>query len=183
MKKWMCWSLMGLACLAESGRILDFNGQGLAQVPAEVLQSQEVRQLVLNQNQLRQLPAQLEQLRKLEVLWVAGNPLGEVPAVVTRLRLTNLDLSQCQIAALPGAFPGWSRLRQLSLHSNQLKQLPASLAQLPELEVLDVSNNQLTHLPGQGWPKLKVLVVQGNPLEAAAWSVWQSAHPQVAVTF
>lgn len=88
-----------------------------------------------------QLPPSLTRLT------LAENPLRELPATLLTARsLKELDVSQCQLAVLPGAYE-LPALRVLVLDGNQLTELPAALAQLPSLHLLSVKDNRLRAVP------------------------------------
>ena len=79
-----------------------------------------------------------------------------------------LDLSGCQLTAVPAELGQLTNLRRLKLSFNRLSELPASFGQLTNLQVLDVSYNELTLRPvelGQ-MTNLEVLDLYHNQLTA-----------------
>lgn len=104
----------------ESGAVVDLSGQGLREVPDDILRRGDVTSLDLSDNELDgALPAEIRHMRSLEVLDASGNLMTGVPAEIGQL----------------------SELRILDLSDNQLTGLPYELGNLQNLELLDLSGN------------------------------------------
>ncbi|KAM9312166.1 platelet glycoprotein Ib alpha chain [Gastrophryne carolinensis] len=85
----------------------------------------------------------------LEDLNLAQNSLNTFPELSRLSRLTNLDLSNNQIATIPdSAFKGLGNLKILNLKKNKINSLPEQVFDsLDNLNLLDLSYNQLQQLP------------------------------------
>ena len=68
-------------------------------------------------------------------------------AEALRKKASRLDLSNCQLTALPESLGQLTQLQSLNLSHSQLTALPESLGQLTQLQSLNLSNSQLTALP------------------------------------
>ena len=116
-------------------------------------------------------------------LWDAG--------VLNKLKmLQSLNLSNCDMLALPAAIKSLTSLTELRVVGNKLKLLPPEIGHLSRLKVLAADNNELALLPGelrrcsdleeltlennrltsvllafQALPRLKRLQLYNNPLE------------------
>jgi hypothetical protein len=77
-----------------------------------------------------------------------------------------MDLSACQLTALPDDFTLLTRLMELNLASNRLSQLPQTVGRMTRLVRLDLSDNRLSDLPlSTGHlTGLQTLMIQGNPI-------------------
>jgi Leucine-rich repeat (LRR) protein len=155
-----------------------------------------LKSLSLSNNQLTgTIPNAIAGLSGVENLKISGNDLfGSIPiafASLTNLRiamlndnlfsfrvtdnlnnlkfLTELDLSNNQIEALPDDFDGMDVLRILNLRNNLLTEIP-DLEQLVSLEELDLSLNNIEQLPQSivALSNLVILDVSNNSLTDAA---------------
>ena len=124
--------------------------------------------LGLYQCKLSDLPEEIIQLQNLRELYLGSNQLKELPASFGQLKnLSYLSLSENQLKELPTSFGQLQNLSYLSLGNNQLKELPASFGQLQNLSWLDLDYNQLNKLP-TSFGQLKnscQLLICGNPLK------------------
>jgi internalin A len=146
-------------CCREQGTHLDLSALGLRQLPTEIGQLANLRDLNLGDNELRSLPPEIGQLTTLTRICLYGN----------RLR------------SLPAEFGHLSHLREVWLDDNDLATVPPQLGQFTSLTILKVRHNQLATLPRwlKNLPRLEILVLEGNPdlglspsvLEASAKSI------------
>ncbi|CAH3180149.1 unnamed protein product, partial [Porites lobata] len=65
---------------------LYLNGNKLTELPAEISDFRELRELSISDNQLVGLPTSIQRLTKLERLYLSGNKLTELPAEISDLR-------------------------------------------------------------------------------------------------
>jgi Leucine-rich repeat (LRR) protein len=63
------------------------------------------------------------------------------------LSLTQLDLSKCDLIALPKEIGFFKNLITLNLSDNNIRTIPSELAQLSQLQDLDLSYNQIQIIP------------------------------------
>ena len=66
--------------------VLYLNGNKLTELPAEISDLRELRELGVNNNQLVGLPTSVHRLTKLEELYLSENKLTELPAEISDLR-------------------------------------------------------------------------------------------------
>ncbi len=116
-----------------------------------------LRALNLRGNGLTALLPSFPTLSSLTSLNLSGNPFdaGALPQEVLALRqLRHLDVSMCQLEALPDELAPalGGALTRLDAGINLLTRLPRNLGKLTRLQHLDVSANMLTSLP-PGVPK------------------------------
>jgi len=85
--------------------------------------------------------------------------LRKVRGVGLPARPTRLDLSGCNLTALPPELWKLTTIKNLNLDHNQLNTLPPEIDQLGDLEFFHLRYNQLTALPPELWrlTKLKIL--------------------------
>ncbi|WAS91334.1 leucine-rich repeat domain-containing protein [Nannocystis punicea] len=87
------------------------------------------------------------------------------PEVFELPRLEVLDLSGCELEALPDRFTELPRLRRIGLAHNQLVELPPSLLASPSLTSLDLGFNQIAQTPAFAPDsRLEQLDLTANPL-------------------
>ncbi|MGF1728974.1 BRCT domain-containing protein [Photobacterium kasasachensis] len=77
-----------------------------------------------------------------------GEPKTRLPKTLpASSKITELNLSNCYLGALPFGFELYTDVTKLSLRFNHLEGLPAKLAKLTELEELDLSYNHFDEFP------------------------------------
>ncbi|XP_039257979.2 uncharacterized protein LOC120334536 [Styela clava] len=161
--------LESLSMSPERESCLEFK---LTEVPKEIKNLNNLRQLVLDTNELREIPNEISDLNQLETLTLSNNRLAELPggfAKLSSLRslhlannrfaefpneicglvsLSFLDLSDNSIREIPDEFD-WlsSTLQTLLLYINDLQRLPESFGNLTELTTLWLGKNRLESLP------------------------------------
>eukprot|EP00761_Pharyngomonas_kirbyi_P001890 gb/GECH01001894.1/.p1 GENE.gb/GECH01001894.1/~~gb/GECH01001894.1/.p1 ORF type:complete len:349 (+),score=102.74 gb/GECH01001894.1/:1-1047(+) len=128
---------------------IDFSKKKLEQIPEEIGDLVNLRQLNLNRNKLTQLPDSLSRLTSLERLYLSGNSLTEFPSPISHLsRLIFLNLDHNQIEDVPASIVSHlNMLQQLNMFGNRLKSLPVELTALPRLRHVDVECNSLKSVP------------------------------------
>ena len=90
--------LVGLPTSIQRLTKLEFlylDGNKLTELPAEICDLRELRQLSVSDNHLVNLPTSIHRLTKLKKLYLVGNKLTELPAEIGDLReLRQLGVSQ-----------------------------------------------------------------------------------------
>jgi internalin A len=128
--------------------ILDLSRKDLTELPPDIAQLSDLKQLDLGINQLRLLPPEIGQLSNLQVLHLSFNQLIQLPREIGQLgNLRMLHLSDNQLSHLPTEIGQLSNLLDLDLDINHLSQLPAEIGQLSNLILLHLNNNRLNQLP------------------------------------
>ena len=98
--------------------------------------------------QLTQLPDNIGQLANLKQLYLEWNNLTSLPSSFSQLlNLENLAISNNWLTALPNDFGDLFELSFLDLGYNQITEIPESIGNLQNIEYLWLFNNQLTSLP------------------------------------
>jgi Leucine-rich repeat (LRR) protein len=126
--------------------------------------------LHLKRNQIKSLNKAFAALTALESLNLSENSLESLDgAVLASLAgsLTELDVSENQLTALPDEIGTMTKLETLSCFKNQLKELPDSIGQCESLQDANFFNNVLLRLPKgiSDCSSLEVLNVGGNKLK------------------
>ncbi len=122
----------------------------LSELPAEIVQLQNLQELYLRSNNLSELPAEIGQLQNLQELYLDSNNLSELPAEIVQLQnLQELDLRSNKLSELPAEIGQLQNLQYLNLRSNKLSELPAEIGQLQNLESLNLESNNLSELPAE----------------------------------
>jgi|GEM_PF-1978789 len=173
-------------------RTLLLNGLALEQVPSEILNLPNLKDLDLSNNALTQIPEAVFRLPRLRLLNLSGNKIGEegLPAVRNRhlrvLNLQNTGLTRIPEAVaanrrLESLWLGYNdlsgginveplqqlrRLKDLNFYHANLRTLPAGIGRLRRLEVLDLYYNKLRELPDElgRLRRLQQLAVSNNQL-------------------
>lgn len=124
---------------------LDLSKKRLRQVPEEVAQFRELRELRLDRNKLTELPEFLNQLPHLEIFSAEENKLTAFPTAMWQWpALRELHLGNNWIESIPLDIDNLHHLEVLGLWSNVIGSFPASLSELPSLRRLDLLNNDMT---------------------------------------
>lgn len=127
---------------------LDLSNQGIEELPPEIGQLTNLKELDLSGNTLTKLPIEIGQLTNLEVLKLSGNRLTRLPKSLVRIqKLTILDLSNNQLSAVPVEITTLKHLKGLNLTANYLVDLPVEIGNLVNLNTFYLSENRLSQLP------------------------------------
>lgn len=127
---------------------LNFVQEDIAQLPEEIGELVDLRELWLLANNLTSLPNSIGNLLSLEQLWLHSNRLRELPDSIGRLeKLRELTLHFNRLVRLPESIGRLINLEEFLVQKNCLKQLPTSIGQLLRLEELSLHDNELSSLP------------------------------------
>ena len=147
---------------------LDISRNDLQALPAAVLQFSNLRNLSLSRNyQLSELPEEIGNLRELRELDLGNTSLEVLPAEIGQLnQLRKLHIPRARLRSLPLEIGKLAELRSLHLSNNGgIRELPKQLGQLTQLQELFLENNLLSNLPPE-IEKLQMLTtlrLAGNP--------------------
>lgn len=158
---------------------LNFAASGLFEISNNIGNAKSLKKLDYSVNDIKILPASFTQLSKLQSLNLSKNLNLDLNALTLALATGNtiqeLNLSECNIVALPLDLGKLTNLKWLDVKGNRLTALPLTFSNLVNLEYLDLSYfemgirmNKITDL-GPGFvnlKKLKVLNLAGNQLAA-----------------
>ena len=115
-------------------------------------------------------PAELAELAALTNLNLSDNQLASLSSQVLKLdKLQNLNLANNRIESLPANINKLKELTNLNLSRNRIASLPANISKLTTLTSLDLSRNRLSgSMPTEitSLPKLEYLVLFWNYLSS-----------------
>ena len=150
---------------------LDLSNCELTQLPPEILEMTNLRELHLYNNELTALPESIEKLSNLTFLNFHGNELTTFPQAIEKLiSLNSLHLNNNRLTSIPESIGKLTNLTVLLLDDNQLTTLPEAIGQLTKLTLLDLRRNQLTTVPKAigKLTKLTGLNLNGNQFKVGA---------------
>ncbi|XP_067893356.1 leucine-rich repeat-containing protein 40 isoform X2 [Heterodontus francisci] len=155
--------------LGELSRLLRFNlaNNKLKSIPLDISKMRSLKLLDATHNELECVPPELAKMVSLEQLYLRHNRLHHLPEFPSCRYLKELHIGNNQIEYLGSEhLKNLSAISVLELRDNKLKSLPDEILLLQNLERLDLTNNDISSLPYVlgNLPKLKSLLVEGNPL-------------------
>lgn len=110
---------------------LDLSKTKLKEVPPEVFQLTELRELNLSRNQITEIPENIYKLTNLQRLYLNNNRLTQLPQRIGTLKnLQVLDLDRNRIEALPPEIGMLINLEELSLWDNEISDIPDEIRSL-----------------------------------------------------
>jgi Leucine-rich repeat (LRR) protein len=104
---------------------LDLSKQKLSELPAEVYQFKNLRELYLGKNKFEAIPSDINKLNKLEIIDFSKNKLTALP----------LELFECK------------KLKKIIVNQNEISSIPKEIGNLKELEYLDMWSNDVGTVP------------------------------------
>ena len=137
---------------------LDLSSKGITNLPPELFQLVNLKELDLKYNQFTVLPPELFQLNSLTTLDLSNNQLMRLPPEIGKLtKMKALDLSNNQLAALPSEICKLRNLQQLLLWDNPLTSPPYEIAN----QGIDAIRRYFASLKPEDQPlnEVKVLLV------------------------
>ncbi|KAJ8343740.1 hypothetical protein SKAU_G00310690 [Synaphobranchus kaupii] len=161
-------------CDTRKIEVLDVTHNLLSELPARLLCSLSLRNLLAGNNRLQRVPDLLDHI-PLETLDLQHNKLGQLPEsfFYKALNLRYLNLSANSLEAIPPSSQSeqsLSTLQELYLTGNNLTETCAALlAGHQNLRVLHLAYNQLLSFPASKLSKLELLEelnLSGNKLKA-----------------
>lgn len=118
---------------------LSLKGKKLKEIPPEVFQFKNLRELDLTRNRIEYLPNEINQLKKLEKLNLSKNRLKEInPQIGACTELRWLDLGKNELTKLPDQICLLEKLEYLQLWANEITSLPTKFYKLKNIRQIDM---------------------------------------------
>ena len=129
-------------------RQLTLNGNELCALSPDIGRLANVQELALVDLELSVLPREVTRLANLRQLWLGDNDLTELlPEIGQLTKLQELGLAGNHLTELPPEIGQLTNLQELILEDNDLTELPPEIGQLTSLQHFTLGRNQLTELP------------------------------------
>jgi Leucine-rich repeat (LRR) protein len=144
------WNLVD-ECVWTMGRellVLDISYNSITELPPELGDLMQLRELICGCNKLKEFPSQIGKLKHLKRIKADGNKLIRLPDELGDCeRLTVLILSENKLQTIPSKLSQLQHLEELILANNQLKYFPPAMCLNPQLKNIDLLNNVgLSHM-------------------------------------
>jgi len=124
---------------------LKLRRKGYKQIPSEVFNFKNLRELDLIGNKIERIPNEISSLSQLEILRLGSNQIEVVGKEISGLnKLRYLDLGKNKIQALPFEIGELNDLEFLQIWGNDITLLPESIQNLNKLKYLDMRAILLT---------------------------------------
>jgi Leucine rich repeat len=122
----------------------------LTEIPAQVFQMRNLKELVIIKSNIKHIPAEIANLEKLEKLVLQFNNIDSIaPEIGYLKKLKYLDLQYNHLDTLPKEIGELSSLEFLYLGNNILEELPKTLGDNTKLKFLYIGKNNLFGLPDE----------------------------------
>jgi Leucine-rich repeat (LRR) protein len=182
-------AIAGDAAIMENGSVVslnlanrDLSKDGYAELPAEIGQLTELRELDCSGNILQTIPPELGNCTKLKKLDLKSNRITVLPPEIGRLvNLTYLDLKHNSLSVIPPELGNCGNLEYLWLWGNKLTALDPAIVKLRKLKELYLTDNRLTTLPlGIVGMRFKYIDLVGNKLcnMSSVLDIWAKKYDQ-----
>ena len=140
----------------------DYSTQGrvFTSMSQALMQPDSVFRLKLRRKGYKQIPTEVFNFKNLRELDLIGNKIERIPNEISSLQqLEILRLGSNQIEVIGKEIIGLNKLRYLDLGKNKIQALPFEIGELNDLEFLQIWGNDITLLPEsiQNLNKLKYL--------------------------
>lgn len=159
-----------------TARCVKILGKGVVKVVHRCDAAKENHHLDLSECQLTQVPDAIFLLMKntsLQTCSLAGNLITKIPTklAVSFSLITELNLSNNRISALPTEMANCSQLEKLDISSNSFVQLPSCLTQMPQLKSINARKNFLAEVEFEtvAGSSLETLNLEENPLSKVSY--------------
>mmetsp|Transcript_12025 Transcript_12025/g.24412 ORF Transcript_12025/g.24412 Transcript_12025/m.24412 type:complete len:255 (+) Transcript_12025:152-916(+) len=129
---------------------LDVSFNAITDIPEELGDLYQLKELNLACNHIKSLPSSLGKLIKLQQLRANGNNLTEIPEEIGKCKSLKLvHFNENKLIGVPSSLSECGRLEALRLQNNNISGLPHQLATLPIKEIDVSNNNDLDMVPKQ----------------------------------
>jgi small GTP-binding protein len=119
-------------------------GNQLTNLPKEIAQLTNLKELYLSHNEIHVIPDVIFQLKNLQILWLTHNYIKNVPdEIIQLIKLERLDLDRNKINVFPEVATKLVNLHTLLLDNNNISLIPETISSLKKLQRLDLNNNHI----------------------------------------
>lgn len=119
-----------------------FNFAFYREIPPEIGQLTDLRELKISGAHLKTLPSQMGELKNLHTLCVVDNDIQHLPESIGGCKnLKILNVSHNALTSLPKTLPCLTRLTKLHVGHNCIKELPQGIFRLRNLRFLSIEDN------------------------------------------
>ena len=152
---------------------------------ARLVNPDSVFRLDLSRSKLREIPNEIYQYHNVRELNLAQNKLQNLPDTFFFPNLQILNIEKNELDTFSSAICKHSELRQLYLGKNDIRYVPDCIANLKNLERLDMWFNPIADLnPAMAeLRKLKYLDLRGITYSNTFQKKWSSLLPWVKIEF
>ncbi len=118
-------------------------------------------------NSLEGLQTILDRYKRIRNINLKNNMFKVVPDNIFGGKITELNLSENRIKALPHEFIGWNNLDFLDLSSNEIEIIPSDIKGLEKLTWLYLDKNKIRSVPDniKGLEQLRMLLLMKNKIK------------------
>lgn len=144
---------------------LNLSNLNLTEIPEEIFQLENIKELDLSNNPLKELSLKGMQTDHLKSINLACCSLTEFPIDILNInQIESIDLSFNTISSLPEELPVLNQLKKLLLSHCNFTEFPCILYQVVNLEYLDLGfqDEETLFLIDKALQSLKVLLLSGN---------------------
>ncbi|MGF1688872.1 leucine-rich repeat domain-containing protein [Photobacterium japonica] len=125
--------------------VLHIGWQELNQLPVEVTELTNLKELVVLNSPIAVIPPTISHLASLRKLVFRGTDITEIPPEIGLLQqLEDLDLGNNNIHSLPRDIGNIKRLKSLNLHYNPIDSIPDELDRLDQLTFLGLTGTKFS---------------------------------------
>ena len=128
----------------------DFTTQGkvFTSLSQALMQPDSVFRLKLRRKGYKEIPPEIFNFKNLRELDLIGNKIERIPNGISSLpQLENLRLGNNKMEVIGKEIGSLSKLRYLDLGKNEIQALPFEIGELSNLEFLQIWGNDITLLP------------------------------------
>lgn len=117
---------------------------------------------------LKEIPKEIGNLTNLKELFLGGNNLRGIPKEIGNLKkLEKLGLEHNNLTSIPKEIGNLKNLTQLFLQNNKLMSIPKEIGNIKDLDLLNVSFNKLTgsSIPFENLSEYTIVWYKGNGIK------------------
>ena len=118
------------------------------ELPSEIGNLNNLKELMLIRNQITSIPPEIGNLTNLKFLDLRGNRINSFPPEIWNLtNLESLNLSSCGRKLIPLGIGNLTNLKELSLFNNKITEITPEVWNLTNLTILNLAFNEIKSVP------------------------------------